>query len=312
MRPRQGRKRKASDEQIASELNRVLQKREFDKKYINALSKLEHLELTQGVRKDLVKSLQLLINDRGFALDITGATPKELEGYGKFLPHCFETQLPASQVEGVKLGDQARLLKGLWQLFFYRPPDDEEGSPAIRGKVALFGEVDQTDLSLPVEVISQHSHWKGFAFATETHIYIAATHVARIDSHFYILNRVRQASPFLFGVGSTVHPPAEVEQPYVRPAECYFVFGARWDETKETNGERRKIGERLLAGEDILAESQFEDDVKTTFCAPTVTFKTERDFARSYPELVRFMRSVRAQGKSMQARSRLKLEWAFP
>jgi hypothetical protein len=283
-------RKKVPDHELAKLLNDVqpdLSKFTFEGPYINKLLNIQILDLNASSRKQILDALQSLIKNRRLDVDITGPTPKSIENeFASELPPCFREPLPSSQLEGAHLGQDANILNGIWQLFFCRPPNEPPNSPLIRGKVAIIRDAYPGGTSAKVDVISEHSHWKGHCFVNDSHLYIVATHVDRIDSHFYIMNRPRVTDIFLFGIGSTIHRPSEHPgTQHIRPAEAYCLFGTKWTDSPTMASDVKGLCSRILAGESIPPSSELEAKLRKSFCAPTVRFAGMKEFKQNYPKL---------------------------
>jgi hypothetical protein len=267
----------------------------FDDKYINKLLNIQVLDLNLENRKQIINALQLLMVKHHLAVDITGMTPRAIEDeFASDLPPCFREPLPSSQLEGSLLGEDANILNGIWQLFFFRPPNDSPESPLIRGKMAIIRDAVPNGTSAKVDVISEHSHWRGHCFLNDFHLYIVATHLDRIDSHFYIMNRPRITDVSLFGVGSTVYPPSDaLNKQHIRPAEAYCLFGNRWTEIPGTTQDVRTTCSRILNGEPIPSGSELEKKIKQAFCPPRVQFAGMDEFKECHPKLAKYLDTIR-------------------
>lgn len=272
----------------------------FEAEDINKLSHIKELDLKTLVRRQIVEGLQGLINQKSLNVDMASPLPKFIEeDYADKLPLSFRHPLPTSQLEGTRLGeDEAKALNGLWQMFFFRPPDEANDSPLIRGKAIIIRDAHLGCTSAPVDVISEHSHWKGHCFLNQSHLYIVATHVQRTDSHFYIVNRPREGEAFVFGIGSTIHRPPEVPGAYrLRPVEAYCLFGYKWTPDKSTSEDLRSLHRFIETGDPITRASQVVDQIRAHFSAPNVKFSTESEFQQSHRELFAYLQSVRINNK---------------
>jgi hypothetical protein len=280
-----------SDADLSERLNLVWPKETprytFNGDKVNQLLNAK-IELTPQIEAKLFHALQILINQANITLDVKSDLPRWVEDtYAKELRELLrqpQSQLP---IRGIRLGELADVLTGVWQ-FFYISPTNDKGllKPQIRGFGVIFQPADIS--SMGVISISGRRIWSGSAYQVASHLYIVCADKIDRAVEFFVTNVPTRHYPMVVGTGAGLEL---FTAPRLIPASIGFACFGKKAESGSCSADVFKLIKDVQLGEDIS---------KSTLTSIRKVFSTSFDeidtFRATHPELASYVESHSLNG----------------
>jgi len=207
--------------------------------------------------------------------------------------------------------DHPDILCGAWRFFYISPVDRQsDPKPEIRGVLAIFRKTDDAQNRVSVQMISGSTHWVGYAFSFELHLYIVCTAEQKTETAFFVVNKPnRTQRQFVAGLGTALERGDTLMHPAMGVICCGEKVFPRIDLAEAQYEQTLSEGlgaslERLIAGEFISSED--DQIIREHF---KVTYKNLKIFADHHPHLHDYLRKhIRLRKKPISMQSLL-LQW---
>jgi len=292
--------RKLSVADLAKLLNAFAKSEVFPKNKLYLFKRGQHIP-KQIEQQEWIETIEKFSKSKSLEVSsIRDLTARFIEKYGGGASDSF------ALLEGDSI-DHPEVLCGAWRFFYISPVNRHlDPKPEIRGVLAIFKEIPENKKHVSVRMISGSTHWSGYAFSFNRHLYIVCA-AEKSETAFFVVNKPTREDPdFVAGLGSAL----ERGRTTMHPAMGVLCFGEKCFgqiQSKSTSlpPEVTKCLSEITGGQRSIS-TQDEELMRGQFI---VTYYTLKQFAAKNKDLAEYLADhVTVHNKPMSMLS-LFLQW---